>query len=129
MRAEADCCLVYRATEMHLNIVLYVTRSRLNRSGQLTHAYNRSLQGTESEQAGLAPGCAGCPNQDACQTAPKGPDPDISAVKERLKDVKHKVLVLSGKGGVGKSTVSGMLGWALSREEEVQVSPADPFEE
>ena len=80
------------------------------------------LQGTESEQAGVAAGCAGCPNQEACQTAPKGPDPDIAAVKERLKDVKHKVLVLSGKGGVGKSTVSGMLGWALSREEEVQVS-------
>lgn len=82
----------------------------------------RAAQGTESTEAGTAAGCAGCPNQDACATAPKGPDPDIAAVQERLKDVKHKVLVLSGKGGVGKSTVSGMLGWALSREEEVQVS-------
>ncbi|GAA6023586.1 hypothetical protein JCM10207_005724 [Rhodosporidiobolus poonsookiae] len=74
--------------------------------------------GTESESAGLAPGCAGCPNQDACATAPKGPDPDLAAVQERLKDVKHKILVLSGKGGVGKSTVSAMLGWALSEGEE-----------
>ncbi|KAG0660656.1 cytosolic Fe-S cluster assembly factor nbp35 [Rhodotorula mucilaginosa] len=74
--------------------------------------------GTESEQAGLAPGCAGCPNQDACSTAPKGPDPDLAAVQDRLKDVKNKILVLSGKGGVGKSTVSAMLGWALSEGEE-----------
>jgi MinD-like ATPase involved in chromosome partitioning or flagellar assembly len=35
-----------------------------------------------------------------------------------LQDVKHKILVLSGKGGVGKSTVSAMLGWALSEGEE-----------
>ncbi|BGP47591.1 cytosolic Fe-S cluster assembly factor nbp35 [Rhodotorula kratochvilovae] len=74
--------------------------------------------GTDSTSAGLAPGCAGCPNQDACATAPKGPDPDLELVRDRLKDVKHKVLVLSGKGGVGKSTVSAMLGWALSEGEE-----------
>lgn len=83
-------------------------------------------QGTESLDAGHASSCAGCPNQEACQTAPKGPDPDLAAVKDRLKDVKHKILVLSGKGGVGKSTVSGMLGWALSRDEETQVGPTVP---
>ncbi|KAM0750356.1 putative cytosolic Fe-S cluster assembly factor NBP35 [Meredithblackwellia eburnea MCA 4105] len=81
--------------------------------------------GTESEQAGLAPGCEGCPNQDTCATAPKGPDPDLPAVKERLKDVKRKILVLSGKGGVGKSTVSGMLGWAFSQDEEKNTGMMD----
>jgi hypothetical protein len=35
----------------------------------------------------------------ACSTAPKGPDPDLAAVQDRLKDVKNKILVLSGKGG------------------------------
>lgn len=80
----------------------------------LTHTLRPSTQGTESTDAGLAPGCAGCPNQDACATAPKGPDPDLALVHDRLRDVKHKILVLSGKGGVGKSTVSAMLGWALS---------------
>lgn len=91
----------------------------------LTNLAHRLAQGTESTQAGLAPGCAGCPNQEACSTAPKGPDPDLAIVRERLKDVKHKVLVLSGKGGVGKSTVSAMLGWALSEGEEGEndVSP------
>lgn len=84
--------------------------------------YFWSNQGTESLTAGSAASCAGCPNQETCATAPKGPDPDLPAIKERLKDVKRKILVLSGKGGVGKSTVSGMLGWALSYDDEVQVS-------
>ena len=35
-------------------------------------------------------------------------------IKEHLKDVKYKVLVLSGKGGVGKSTVSGQLSFGLA---------------
>lgn len=30
--------------------------------------------------------------------------------------VKHKILVLSGKGGVGKSTVSAQLAFALARQ-------------
>lgn len=92
--------------------------ARLEESDQ--HSEPRHLQGTESENAGLAAGCAGCPNQEACQSAPKGPDPDLPVIKERLKDVKHKILVLSGKGGVGKSTVSGMLGWAFSQDEDRQ---------
>ena len=35
-------------------------------------------------------------------------------IKEHLKDIKYKVLVLSGKGGVGKSTVSGQLSYGLA---------------
>ena len=31
-----------------------------------------------------------------------------------MKDVKHKILVLSGKGGVGKSTVSSQLAFILA---------------
>jgi MinD-like ATPase involved in chromosome partitioning or flagellar assembly len=39
-----------------------------------------------------------------------------------MASVKKKILVLSGKGGVGKSTFSSGLGWALSADEEKQVS-------
>ncbi|SJX64315.1 probable NBP35-nucleotide-binding protein [Sporisorium reilianum f. sp. reilianum] len=70
--------------------------------------------GTESEQAGKADACAGCPNQDACASAPKGPDPDLPLIKERMARIKHKILVMSGKGGVGKSTFTAQLGWAFS---------------
>ena len=38
--------------------------------------------------------------------------------------VKHKVLVLSGKGGVGKSTFAAHLARGLAVEENRQVSPS-----
>jgi Mrp family chromosome partitioning ATPase len=34
---------------------------------------------------------------------------------ERLNNIKHKLLVLSGKGGVGKSTFSAQLSFALAQ--------------
>ena len=37
-------------------------------------------------------------------------------VKGNLKNVKHKIVVLSGKGGVGKSTISATLGKYLSKK-------------
>ena len=70
--------------------------------------------GTESEEAGKAASCAGCPNQAACASAPKGPDPDMLAIEERLRHVRHTILVLSGKGGVGKSTFATQLAFALA---------------
>ena len=33
--------------------------------------------GTEAEDAGKSEACAGCPNQQICATAPKGPDPGM----------------------------------------------------
>lgn len=66
--------------------------------------------GTQSESAGKASACAGCPNQSLCSSgATKQPDPGIALVKERLSSVRNKLLVLSGKGGVGKSTVTSLL--------------------
>ncbi|KAI9034381.1 putative NBP35-nucleotide-binding protein [Hyaloraphidium curvatum] len=81
--------------------------------------------GTESEQAGKAASCEGCPNQNVCATTPKGPDPDIPFIRERMRRVKRKVLVLSGKGGVGKSTFTSQLGFTLSRVEDLQIGICD----
>jgi len=81
--------------------------------------------GPESEKAGQGDACAGCPNQAICASAPKGPDPDIPIITQRLAGVKNKILVLSGKGGVGKSTFTTMLAHAFARDEEVVVGVMD----
>jgi Mrp family chromosome partitioning ATPase len=52
-------------------------------------------------------------SQEACQTA-STIDPDVLAIRHRLANVKHKILVLSGKGGVGKSTFATQLAYGLS---------------
>ena len=79
-----------------------------------TSLWRAECVGTQSEQAGKAAACAGCPNQAACASAPKGVDPDLAAIEERLRSVRHKILVLSGKGGVGKSTLAAQLAFALA---------------
>lgn len=82
--------------------------------------------GPESEQAGKGDACDGCPNQSICSTQlPKGPDPDMPIINQRLSQIDHKILVLSGKGGVGKSTFTSMLSWALAADEDMEVGAMD----
>lgn len=67
--------------------------------------------------------CSGCPNQTVCASGEaKRPDADFLAIKDRLKNVKHKILILSGKGGVGKSAVAANLARALADNDKVQVA-------
>ncbi|KAJ2897561.1 cytosolic Fe-S cluster assembly factor nbp35 [Coemansia aciculifera] len=75
---------------------------------------NEHCPGPQSAGAGKAAGCAGCPNQEICSTQAQGPDPELSLVTERLQDIQHKILILSGKGGVGKSTFTAQLAFALA---------------
>ncbi|KAI4211598.1 MAG: hypothetical protein LQ351_005639 [Letrouitia transgressa] len=81
--------------------------------------------GPESASAGKGDACAGCPNQQICASTPKGPDPDIPLITSRLAGVKHKILVLSGKGGVGKSTFTTMLAHAFAADESSMVGIMD----
>jgi Mrp family chromosome partitioning ATPase len=47
---------------------------------------------------------------------------DLAAIAERMSKVKNKLLVLSGKGGVGKSTFATQLAFALAAQgKEVSV--------
>lgn len=71
--------------------------------------------GPESPQAGFAPGCAGCPNASLCASgAARASDPDIPLIHARLSSIKHIILVMSGKGGVGKSSISKEIACALA---------------
>ncbi len=81
--------------------------------------------GPESNSAGKGDACAGCPNQSICAATPKGPDPDIPLITSRLSGIKHKILVLSGKGGVGKSTFTTMLAHAFASNPDSMVGIMD----
>jgi Mrp family chromosome partitioning ATPase len=56
--------------------------------------------------------------EPACTTN-ASPSPADTAKEDvvlqaRLRQIKHRLIVLSGKGGVGKSTVTANLAWALA---------------
>jgi Mrp family chromosome partitioning ATPase len=76
---------------------------------------NTDCVGVRSADAGKAAGCGGCPNQGLCASGEaKKEDPDTPEIAARFAEIKHTVLVLSGKGGVGKSTFSAQLAFALA---------------
>ena len=81
--------------------------------------------GPESNLAGQGSACDTCPNQKICASTPKGPDPDIPLITARLAGIKHKILVLSGKGGVCKSTFTTMLAHAFAADEKNTVGIMD----
>lgn len=102
-----------------------VIANPLKAKPQLVAPEPEHCPGPESEQAGQADSCAGCPNQKICAAAPKGPDPDIPLISQRLAGIRHKVLVLSGKGGVGKSTFTSLLAHAFATNPDSTVGIMD----
>jgi Mrp family chromosome partitioning ATPase len=87
---------------------------------------NQSCVGSSSDQAGKASGCEGCPNQAKCASgAGKVVDPALAEVAARMALVKHTILVLSGKGGVGKSTTAAQLAFSLAAKNGAKVGLLD----
>jgi len=82
---------------------------------------NTGCVGPTSQKAGKSSACDGCPNQSACSTG-KFNNPTAKLQKATEEDeiraslacITHVILVLSGKGGVGKSTVSCQLSQTLA---------------
>lgn len=78
---------------------------------------NQGCPGTSNKEAGTSSVCQGCPNQKICSSQKETmgeTDPSIKEIEARMASIKHKILVLSGKGGVGKSTVTAQLGFHLA---------------
>lgn len=67
--------------------------------------------GADPQTCGVDPqSCPGCsPDHHA------GESPDEKRIAKTLKQIRHKLLILSGKGGVGKSSVAVGLALALAR--------------
>lgn len=79
---------------------------------------NTHCPGTNNPNSGKEDACKGCPNKKICSSK-KEEDPEKDQIKtllnQKLSKIKHKILVLSGKGGVGKSTLSSQLAFSLSK--------------
>ena len=58
----------------------------------------------------------GCPSQGGGQDMAARQKKEEEAIKSSLSKIKHKIFVLSGKGGVGKSSVSANLAASLSKK-------------
>lgn len=87
---------------------------------------NEHCPGVQDENAGKADACEGCPNQTLCASGEaRKENPVVEEVRASLAGVKNVVLVLSGKGGVGKSTVSTQLALTLAQDSSVEVGLLD----
>jgi hypothetical protein len=84
---------------------------------------NVGCVGPTAEEAGKSSACDGCPNQGACSSgsfnSPEAiakAEQETNALQHSLSNVSHVILVLSGKGGVGKSTVAAQLTHTLASQ-------------
>ncbi len=60
-------------------------------------------------------GCSGCSSASSCESASQEPVSLIAPLNE-YSSVKHVIGVVSGKGGVGKSSVTSLLAIAMARK-------------
>jgi len=68
--------------------------------------------GPTQATAGKGKACDGCPSQKDCASGKFKQQSEY--IKKCLASVKEVILVLSGKGGVGKSTVATQIAWGLA---------------
>lgn len=60
--------------------------------------------------------CDSCPSKDTCKTKAEGCDTISIKLLPRYGNIKNVIGVISGKGGVGKSTVTGIMATTLAKK-------------
>lgn len=67
-----------------------------------------------SNKCNTSSGCSSCSSSDACDKSQKQ-NHTKGMISQTLEKIKYKVMIMSGKGGVGKSTVSVNLATSLCK--------------
>ncbi|GAM26562.1 hypothetical protein SAMD00019534_097370, partial [Acytostelium subglobosum LB1] len=68
--------------------------------------------------------CQSCPGKDTCSS--QSANTDKRSIDIRMKVIKHKIFIMSGKGGVGKSSIASLLAYSLaSRSKKVAILDVD----
>ena len=81
-----------------------------------------SCPGPNSEMTGKADACKGCPYVAECMASVQYKDsPEFMKIGKAMKGIKHIILILSGKGGVGKSTLATQIALLLSKDPNLNV--------
>ncbi|ELP86854.1 nucleotide-binding protein, putative [Entamoeba invadens IP1] len=80
---------------------------------------------SQAGSSGCTHNCATCSHKGSCGGGSAGPDIEMDEIVEKMKGIKHKYIVLSGKGGVGKSTFTTQFGWVLSEDKQVGICDLD----
>ena len=74
----------------------------------------------------MADNCSGCSSQGNCDSNPDQCNSDSKALLGAFNDIKNVIVVMSGKGGVGKSSVTGLLAASLAKQgKKVGILDAD----
>ncbi|KAL7677047.1 hypothetical protein ACOME3_003295 [Neoechinorhynchus agilis] len=75
---------------------------------------------------GQAAACEGCPSRQQCASAQSNNDPaKLRRIKDTISAWQNRIMVMSGKGGVGKSTIATLLALGLSTDESHSVGIID----
>ncbi|MEN2498547.1 MAG: Cytosolic Fe-S cluster assembly factor nubp1, partial [Marteilia pararefringens] len=87
---------------------------------------NENCPGVTSNNAGFSEACRECPGQSFCSKSSPNSATDFShLVKSRLAAVKKILIVMSGKGGVGKSTLATLLAHHIAADPKKNVGILD----
>lgn len=85
---------------------------------------NEGCVGTKSKDAGRSKACSGCPNQSLCASGEISrieqdaiQKKDFQSIRSALRFVNNVLLIMSGKGGVGKSTVCCQIAHTLAKRD------------
>lgn len=83
-------------------------------------------QKTEKENSECSGQCNSCSTANQCNDPKKEQYIQEQKIKQQLKKIKNKIAIISGKGGVGKSTVTANLAMAFAMQgKKVGVMDAD----